>query len=141
VVRKLSIAFMEQQALPLAAGMRLKAKRLRAHGPKAPLRWWGPVWRGLLVEPSGKHYRAMRSSVWLYLYLIVHADRMSGTLYRLLSTISTDMGVSKRTVAHWLSVLRRHQYVSTETTGRSLRIAIKKWKPVGRQTTKPAKRF
>jgi len=132
---------MEQPPLPLAAAIRLKAKRLYAHRSKTSPRWWGPVWRGLLVEPSGKHYRAMRSSVWLYLYLIVHADRMTGTLYRLLSTIATDMGVSKRTVAHWLSVLRRHQYVSTETTGRSLRITIKKWKPVGRQMTKPAKRF
>jgi hypothetical protein len=55
--------------------------------------WWAPVWRGLIVEPSGKHYRAMHTAVWLYLYFIVHADRGTGTLFRRINTIAHEMGV------------------------------------------------
>lgn len=93
-------------------------------------RWWAPVWRGLPVESTGKHYRAMRASVWLYLYFIVHADRKSGVLFRRIQTISQEMGVSRRTVCLWLSVLRRHGYITTKSTGRSLQIAVTKWKPL-----------
>lgn len=97
-------------------------------------RWWGPVWRGLTVEPTAKHYRAMRASVWLYLYFIIHADRKTGTLYRRIQTIADDMGVSRRTICAWLSVLRRHQYISTKSTGRALKIAIEKWRPLVRRS-------
>lgn len=92
--------------------------------------WWGPVWRGLFVDPTGKHYRAMGRALWLYGYLIVHADRRSGTLFRAVSTISSDMQISGRTVQVWLSKLRRHGYITTRSTGRALRITIEKWKPV-----------
>jgi hypothetical protein len=93
-------------------------------------RWWGPVWRGLTVEPTAKHYRAMRASVWLYLYFIIHADRKTGMLFRRIQTIADEMGVSRRTICSWLSILRRHQYITTKSTGRALKIAIEKWKPV-----------
>src|SRR5215218_9147615 len=92
--------------------------------------WWGPVWRGLFVDPAGKHYRAMGRALWLYGYLIVHADRRTGILYRKVRTISGDMQVSGRTVQEWLLVLRRHGYIRTRTTGRSLVIMIERWKPI-----------
>jgi hypothetical protein len=92
--------------------------------------WWGPVWRGLFVDPEGKHYRAMGRALWLYCYLIVHADRGTGTLYRTVATIARDMKVSKRTIQAWLALLRRHGYIRTKTTGRALTIWIEKWRPI-----------
>jgi hypothetical protein len=91
------------------------------------------MWRGLFVDPAGKHYRAMGRSLWLYGYLIVHADRMTGTLSRRVSTVARDMQVSERTVQTWLSLLRRHRYIRTKTTGRALIIGIEKWRPVMKQ--------
>lgn len=93
-------------------------------------RWWGPVWRGLFVDPAGKHYRAMGRALWLYGYLIVHADRSKGTLYRKVVTVARDMQVSERTIQAWLSVLRQNGYIKTKTTGRALEITIEKWKPI-----------
>jgi hypothetical protein len=95
-----------------------------------PSVWWGPVWRGLFVDPAGKHYRVMEKALWLYGYLIVHADRKTGTLYRRVSTIALDMQVSERTVQAWLSLLRRHGYIRARTTGRALSIGIEKWRPI-----------
>lgn len=92
--------------------------------------WWGPIWRGLAVEPAGKHYRAMRTSLWLYIYLVIHADRHTGKLTRLLPTIARDMGVASRTIRQWLAVLKRHGYIVTEPTGRALKLTIAKWKPL-----------
>jgi hypothetical protein len=79
-----------------------------------PNAWWGPIWRGLAVEPTGKHYRAMRTSLWLYIYLVIHADRRTGKLTRLLPTIARDMGVTPRTVRQWLAILKRHGYIITD---------------------------
>lgn len=102
--------------------------------------WWGPIWRGLAAEPTGKHYRAMRSSLWLYVYLVIHADRRTGRLFRLLPTIAKDMGISLRTIRQWLATLRHCGYVTTEHTGRALRIKIEKWKPVKRTSSSPSDR-
>lgn len=92
--------------------------------------WWGPVWRGLFVDPAGKHYRAMGRAIWLYGYLIVHADRRTGTLYRRVATVANDMQVSERTIQAWMALLRRHCYIATKSTGRALVIRIEKWKPI-----------
>jgi hypothetical protein len=106
-------------------------QRERQLSPGVLRRWWGPVWRGLTVEPTAKHYRAMGKAVWLYLYLIVHANRETGVLFRLVPVIATDMGLSVRTVCYWLSKLRNGGYVKTEYNGRGLTIAVLKWKPIG----------
>jgi helix-turn-helix protein len=98
--------------------------------------WWAPIWRGLVVEGTAKHYRAMRSSIWLYLYLIVHADRRSGTLFRRIDTIAHDMGVNSATVRRWMSRLARRGYISRKRTGRSLRITVERWKPLGPRAQK-----
>ena len=70
--------------------------------------------------------------MWLFGYLILHADRRTGTLYRNVSTVSRDMRVSQRTVQAWLALLRQHGYVRTNTTERFLRIEIGKWRPIVR---------
>jgi DNA-binding transcriptional ArsR family regulator len=90
--------------------------------------WWAPVWRGLIVEPSGKHYRTMHTAVWLYLYLIVHADRKTGRLFRRVDTIAMEMGVGQATIRRWLSVLVQRGYVTRRRTGRSLQLEIQRWK-------------
>jgi hypothetical protein len=102
----------------------------RSNQSYRPNAWWAPVWRGLFVDPEGKHYRLMGRALWLYGYLIVHADRRTGTLYRTVSTVARDMQVSRRTIQAWLSVLRQHNYIKTKTTGRALVIEIEKWRPI-----------
>lgn len=93
-------------------------------------RWWAPVWNGLLVDSTGKHYKAMGSAVWLYLYFLIYANRATGKLFRRLSTIADDTGVNLRTISRWLHVLRINGYVETRQTGRSLVISITKWRSI-----------
>jgi DNA-binding transcriptional regulator PaaX len=96
--------------------------------PSRQKRWWRAVWRGLVVDPEGKHYRAMGSALWLFIYLVVHANPESGALYRKYHTVAGEMGISPRTVRSWLARLMRHGYVTVTRTGRSQVIHICKWK-------------
>lgn len=112
------------------------AQFIKSHQNTRSRTWWGPIWRGLFVDPTGKHYRAMGRALWLYGYLIVHADRKTGTLYRTVATIARDMQVSGRTVQAWLALLRRQSYIGTKTTGRALSIKIEKWRPIAREARK-----
>ncbi len=93
--------------------------------------WWAPVWRGLVADPEGKHYRRMKNSLWLFLYLLLHADRRSGHLLRKVKTICLDTGLPRDTVLRWMSILKNWGYICTENTGRCLSIVIKKWKTLG----------
>jgi hypothetical protein len=70
----------------------------------------------------------MKNALWLFLYLLLHADRMSGFLTRKIKTICTDMGIPRDTIIRWLSMLRKGGYITTENTGRCLHIQITKWK-------------
>jgi len=95
-----------------------------------PTTWWGPLWRGLFVDPSGKHCQTMGRALWLYGYLVIHADRRTGTLYRTVATVARDMQVSGRAIQAWFALLRQHGYIRTRTTGRALVIGIEKWRPI-----------
>ena len=86
------------------------------------------MWRGLVVDARAQHYRKMKSAVWLFMYLLLHADRKTGELRRKHATISRDMGISDRTSRRWMGRLCRHGYVSVTHTGRALVIHIKKWR-------------
>lgn len=92
--------------------------------------WWTPLWRGLAVDPTAKHYKAMGSAVWLYLYLLVFANRLTGNLFRRISTIAKDTGMSSRTVSRWMHTLKNGGYIKARQTGRSLQISITKWKSI-----------
>jgi hypothetical protein len=94
--------------------------------------WWGPVWRGLVVDREARHYRRMKCAIWLFLYLIIHANRKSGLLTRKYQTISDDMGITARTVRRWLLTLRQNRYVQVESTGRALVIHIAKWRSISK---------
>lgn len=91
--------------------------------------WWGAVWRGLVVDGEAKHLSKLGPAVWLYLYLIIHADRRTGRLVRRSLTIAQDMHVPLRTIRRWLAILRDEEYASVLLTGRSLIIHIHRWKP------------
>ncbi len=93
-------------------------------------KWWAPLWNGLLVEPTAKHYKAMGSAIWLFLYFLTYANRTTGKLFRRRSTIADDLGLSLRTVNRWLSVLKKKGYVETRQSERSIVISITKWKPI-----------
>ena len=90
--------------------------------------WWAPVWTGLVIDPEAKHYRRMKNAVWLFLYLVLNANRKTGLLLRKVKTISSDMNVHRNTIFRWLNTLRKQRYIATENTGRCLHIQIKKWK-------------
>lgn len=93
--------------------------------------WWAPIWKGLVMDPGSSHYRKMKSAIWLYLYLILSADRKNGFLKRKVKTICLDMGVNRDAVMRWLKVLKEGDYITTLNTGRHLTIHIKKWKSSG----------
>ncbi|MGI8468922.1 MAG: helix-turn-helix domain-containing protein [Pyrinomonadaceae bacterium] len=92
--------------------------------------WWTPVWNGLLLEPNAKHYKAIGRAVWLYLYLLIYANRQTGKLFRRLPTIERDTGIGIRTIRRWTQKLKQNGYIETRQTGRSLEISITKWKPI-----------
>ncbi|HEX8459223.1 MAG TPA: hypothetical protein VF656_18160 [Pyrinomonadaceae bacterium] len=93
-----------------------------------PKTWWGAIWRGLVVDEEAKHYRNMKSAVWLFIYLLVHADRSSGKLQRKYATIARDMQVSEGTIRSWMQRLRHHHYIHVTSSGRGLLIHIRLWK-------------
>jgi len=94
--------------------------------------WWGPVWRGLVVDGEAHHYRRIKCALWLLVYLIIHANRKTGELSRKYQTIADDMGIKARTIRRWLLILRQNKYVQVESTGRSLVIHIVKWRSISK---------
>ena len=91
--------------------------------------WWIHLWAGLARDPTGKHYKAMGNAVWLYLYLLVSANRSDGVVLRRMETIVLQTGFSERSVTRWLQELREKGYIISTSNGRSLRITITKWRP------------
>ena len=99
--------------------------------------WWIHLWSGFARDPTAKHYTAMGNAIWLYLYLLISANRTDGTVWRRQDTIALQTGFSERSVARWLDHLRAKGYITSTTNGRSLRIVITKWRPIsgGRSAT------
>ena len=96
--------------------------------------WWAPVYRGLVCDPKATHYQKMRGALWLYLFLVVHANRQTGHLVRKIRTICNETGLTRRTVLRWLRRLRTEGYITTQNTGRCLEIQVCKWKRLGEVT-------
>ena len=88
--------------------------------------WWAPVWTGLVMDQEANHYQRMKNAVWLFLYLVLNADR-GRILVRKLKTISSETGIKRDTIARWLNILRKHGYIATQNTGRGLLIQIREW--------------
>jgi len=92
--------------------------------------WWAPVWTGLVMDGQAKHYRKMKNAIWLFLYLVLNANRRTGFLMRKAKTVAFDMGISRDAVLRWLNLLRKEGYITTKSTGRCLLIQICKWKGI-----------
>ncbi len=99
--------------------------------------WWIHLWSGLVRDPTAKHYKAMGSAVWLYLFLLISANRSNGIVWRKEETICLQTGFSERTVARWLQELRDKGYILSINNGRSLRILITKWRPITGRRSPP----
>jgi hypothetical protein len=95
--------------------------------------WWAPVWRGLVVDSDSKHVKAIGQAVWLYIYLIIHANRQTGVVLRCYQTIVKDMGIPERSISRWFSILKEHGYIQASFNGKSFVIHIQKWKRVGKK--------
>ena len=94
--------------------------------PNNQKKWWAPVWTGLVMNREAKHYKRMKNAIWLFLYLVLNADR-SRVLARKLKTISSETGIKRDTILRWLNILRKQGYIATQSTGRGLLIQIKEW--------------
>lgn len=95
--------------------------------------WWVHLWSGLVRDPTGKHQKAMKQAVWLYLYLLVGANWKTGLLFRRIATMAKETSSNARTVQRWLGTLRRKGYIKTIANGRALKILITKWRPISRK--------
>ncbi len=93
--------------------------------------WWAPIWRGLVVDPEGKHVRRLKSAIALFLYLVLHAKRGTGFVARKQATIASDMGISLWTVRTWMRRLRDTGYITSQRTGRATVIRILRWRGLG----------
>lgn len=113
------------------------------NSPAIPARsfpsWWIHLWAGLVRDSTAKHQRKMGNAVWLYLYLLISANRRDGSVLRKLETIVQQTGYNERTVARWLQELREKGYITSTSNGRSLRILITKWRPIIRSRPPPNK--
>jgi len=95
--------------------------------------WWVPVRSGLVRDASGKHYKAMRKAIWLYLLLLSAANHVTGKSFMRVETMAKATSFSKRSIERWLRVLREKGYIRTSSNGRSLNILIEKWRPISRK--------
>jgi len=90
-------------------------------------KWWAALWNGLIMDREAKHYQKMGNAIWIFLYLILTANRDTGYSIKKIKTITADTGIKERTIRQWLSTLRKEGYIQTHSTGRCLLIHIKKW--------------
>lgn len=83
--------------------------------------------RGLIVDEQARHFRAMRQSVWLYLYLLLGVNPTTGTRLFFPADIAKQMGLKEDTIRSWLGRLRKAGYVRVERQGDYLRVEITRW--------------
>jgi len=100
--------------------------------------WWAPVWRGLVVDPEGKHVKRLDGAVWLFLYFVLHARRDSGTVWAKTETVVRATGVSRRTIQRWRQTLLEHGYVMPVENKKN-QFVIPKWRTL-RGAPRPAPR-
>lgn len=106
----------------------LEARIEANRGQSKPPSWWTPVWRGLVADPESKHRKRMGPAIWLFLYLLVYANRKTGIVRRTQESIRLDTGYSIRAIQSYLRRLKKHGYISTGKTGRYLAITVLGWK-------------
>jgi DNA-binding transcriptional ArsR family regulator len=70
----------------------------------------------------------MDGAVWLFLYLLLHAERRSGLVRVRIATVAERMGAPQRTVQRWLRRLLAHGYVDLREEGKVLGVVISRWR-------------
>jgi hypothetical protein len=121
------------------------AKRKPA-SPHAPSQNGGPVagesmrgkdfntgLRGVLFE--AQHHERMGAAVWLYGWLVLRQTHQSGSVGWVLGgapisyrEIEEETGFNRRTLERWMTTLRRHGYIETETAPAGIVVRITKAK-------------
>ena len=89
--------------------------------------------RGVLFK--AQHYERMGSAVWLYAWLVLRQTHQSGSVGWVLGgspisyrEIEEETGFNRRTLERWMTTLRRHGYIETETAPAGIAIRITKAK-------------
>lgn len=86
--------------------------------------------RGLVVDASAKHLKAMCHTLWVYLYVLLAVNRTTGMRLIDPAVAAAQMGIGEASVRSSLGHLRRHGYVRIERQGRLLRLTVTKWRPL-----------
>jgi hypothetical protein len=89
--------------------------------------WWVPLRRGLVADPTGKHYHRLGTAVWLHLYALVYADWRTGRVRLRLATVQRRTGFPRRTLQRWLPRLIRGGYLRALGGGKGPDFEITKW--------------
>jgi len=89
--------------------------------------------RGVLFESH--HYERMGAAIWLYGWLVLRQTHQHGSVGWVLGgsplsyrEIEEETGFNCRTLERWMQILRREQYIETETAPGGLIIRITKAK-------------
>lgn len=89
--------------------------------------------RGVLFE--AQHYERMGAALWLYGWLVLRQTHQSGSVGWVLGgspisyrEIEEETGFNRRTLERWMTALRRHGYIETETAPAGVVVRITKAK-------------
>lgn len=88
------------------------------------------VWRGLMRDATAKHYKQMGQAIWLFLNLLMAADKQGYIKAISYKRLNINSGIPVVNLKRYMATLRRHKYVSTRSTGRYLTIQISNWKTI-----------
>ncbi len=95
--------------------------------------------RGVLFE--AQHYARMGAAIWLYGWLVLRQTHQTGTTGWVLGgapisyrEIEEETGFNRRTLERWMSLLRKHDYIATESAQGGVIVRIMKAKKHGRSS-------
>jgi hypothetical protein len=72
----------------------------------------------------------MKQAIWLYLYLLLIANPVTGKGIIAPARAAQDMGLKETTVRSWLGHLRKAGYIHLRRAGDLFIVTISKWRPV-----------
>lgn len=93
--------------------------------------------RGVLFE--AQHHARMGAAIWLYGWLVLRQTHQTGTTGWVLGgapvsyrEIEEETGFNRRTLERWMRLLRKHEYISTQSAQGGVIVRILKAKKHGR---------
>lgn len=102
--------------------------------------------RGVLFE--AQHHARMGAAIWLYGWLVLRQTHQTGTTGWVLGgapvsyrEIEEETGFNRRTLERWMRLLRKHDYISTQSAPGGVIVRILKAKKHGRgnESTRPVR--